>query len=157
MKIVGGDLPGSNQQDLDRTIHSLKSVSSTSLKTRSDRSACQQKGWHDNFFALCDLRRKSVRGGSTVEAWISKVIEWGNLRRCNRPKKNHQNIIVIGQIIGSGQIDSCTARQQTFQNWFVYSCQPKRIPKKRGEEPSSIGCESRLSRYTFKTLPFPAM
>ena len=40
MKIVGGDLPGSNQQDLDRTIHSLKSVSSTRLKTRSDRSAC---------------------------------------------------------------------------------------------------------------------
>ena len=29
-----------------------------------------------------------------------------NLRRCNRSKKNYRKIIVIGQIIGSGQIDS---------------------------------------------------
>ena len=30
----------------------------------------------------------------------------GNLRRLHRSKNNHRKIIVIGQIIGSGQIDS---------------------------------------------------
>ena len=29
-----------------------------------------------------------------------------NLQQCNRSKKNHQKLIVIGQIIGSGKIDS---------------------------------------------------
>ena len=36
----------------------------------------------------------------------SKCLVRFNLRQCNRSKKNHRNIIVIGQIIGSGQIDS---------------------------------------------------
>ena len=31
---------------------------------------------------------------------------WTNLLQLHRPKNNHRKIIVIGQVIGSGQIDS---------------------------------------------------
>ena len=43
-----------------------------------------------------------VEQARSEEAWLVCI----NLRRLHRSKKNYQNIIVIGQIIGSGQIDS---------------------------------------------------
>ena len=37
---------------------------------------------------------------------MSKILVHNNLRQLHRSKKNHRNIIVIGQIIGFGKIDS---------------------------------------------------
>ena len=48
----------------------------------------------------------SGKGGRNQVREHSQLSPVSNLRRCNRSKKNYRNIIVIGQIIGSGQIDS---------------------------------------------------
>ena len=44
------------------------------------------------------------QSGGWVWGWNGCVTP--NLRQCNRSKKNYRKIIVIGQIIGSGKIDS---------------------------------------------------
>ena len=42
-----------------------------------------------------------------------------NLRRLHRPKNNHRKIIDIGQIIGSGQIDSFMCIESIIQHFAI--------------------------------------
>ena len=44
-----------------------------------------------------------------------------NLRRLHRSKKNYRKIIVIGQIIGSGQFDSFMCIESVIRSIFIFN------------------------------------
>ena len=72
-----------------KTMTSLSSSSSSSLPFERKRL--------NRFF----WKKRRVKTGFRILS-----LTCGNLRRLHHSKNNHRKIIVIGQIIGSGQIDS---------------------------------------------------